>query len=153
MHSGSESQSQHNITTSMSLFYSLGRHFWILVVSLSQTPLPTHSTVGEMPLGNIMTVCMYKTWKATTNRKSWGKSDPLPQRIAQSGGKARPRESSPLSGQSLWSGLGLLHMGFRRSVSYSWKQALSFLSLMDVFVFLFCIDHHGAPHPHSHANE
>ncbi len=49
MHGRSESQLQHNIKTSMCLFNSLWEHFWISVVSLSQTFLHTHSTVGETP--------------------------------------------------------------------------------------------------------
>ncbi len=46
VHGGSESQSRHNITTSMRLFNSLCRYFWISVVSLSQTSLHTHSHSG-----------------------------------------------------------------------------------------------------------
>ncbi len=56
MHCGSESQSQHNVTTSMWLLNSLWRHFWLSVASLSQTSLHTRSTVGEMPPDNVVTV-------------------------------------------------------------------------------------------------
>ncbi len=53
MHGGSESQSQHSIPTIMWLFNTLWRHFWISVVSFSQT--------SERPM-----------------RKGSGKSNPLP---------------------------------------------------------------------------
>ncbi len=58
MNGGSESQLQHTVTTSMWLSNSFWRHFWISVVSLSQTSFHTLSTVGETPPGNVMTVCV-----------------------------------------------------------------------------------------------
>ncbi len=39
-------------------------------------------------------------------RKGWGKSNPLPLRLAQSGGNASPRESSSHSAVGGVSGLG-----------------------------------------------
>ncbi len=48
MRGGSESQSQHNTTTSTWLFYSFWRHFWILVVS-RKTPAGDVMTSGFSP--------------------------------------------------------------------------------------------------------
>ncbi len=46
---GGSSQSQHIIVTSLWLLNSFWGHIWISVVSLCQTSLYTHSTVGETP--------------------------------------------------------------------------------------------------------
>ncbi len=59
----------HNITTLMWLFRSLWRHFWILVVLLSQMYFHTHSTVGETPPGNVITIHADKIGK---DNDQWG---------------------------------------------------------------------------------
>ncbi len=68
MHGWSESLSQHNITTPVWLFNSLWRHFWVSVVSLSQTFHHTHSTAGKTPTGNTMTIFTDWFWRGHTQR-------------------------------------------------------------------------------------
>ncbi len=102
MHSGSESQSQYN--NIYGNFDSLWRHFLISVVSLSHTSFRTHSTEGKIPpQQRIDCSRRLNLKKRQPMRKGYGKSISLPLRITQSGGGARPRESSPLSevGKSL----------------------------------------------------
>ncbi len=74
MHRGSESQSQHNITTSMWLFNSLCGHFWILVVSLSQTSFHTHNTEGETTKWSFVWITFEQ---ATSNEEELRKYNPL----------------------------------------------------------------------------
>ncbi len=107
MNSGSESQSLHNITTSIWLLNNFWRYCWISVVLLSQTSFHTQSTVGKTsPWQCDDCSCQLNLKRQQPMRKSLGKSNPFPLKIGQSGGNASPIESSPPSGVGGVSGLG-----------------------------------------------
>ncbi len=71
----------------------------MLVVLLRQTSLHTQYTVGETPPWQRNDrLCRFNLKRQQLMRKGDRKSNPVPLRIAQSGGNAIQTEPSPLSG-------------------------------------------------------